>query len=232
LLEQARRLARSGGHFGVLAALRAGLRLTDTVPAAEGAASRGRRPDAPLPTPASPAPTAPAPGEALYVANSGLVLFNPYLPALFDRLGLLTEGEDGSRRVRGLAAASRAVHLLQYLVDGRLDQPEPDLALNKALAGLVPAAPVTPRIEPSPADLALCDSLVEAVIANWPMMRGNSPEALRETFLRREGRLTREDGRWALRVQRRSLDLIVDRIPWAISVVYHRWMTDPIHVTW
>jgi hypothetical protein len=225
LLNHARRLARAGGHPEALAALWEARRLNRGASLARSAEPGPR-------AGAGAAPVPPALGEAIYVANAGLVLFNPYLPAFFDRLGLLSEGEDGVRRVRGLAAASRATHLLQYLVDGRLDQPEPDLALNKVLAGLDPAAPVTARLDPPPSDLALCDSLVAAVIANWPMLRGSSPEALRETFLRRDGRLTREDRRWALRVQRRTVDVLVDRIPWTLSVVYHRWMIDPIHVTW
>ena len=71
-----------------------------------------------------------------------------------------------------------------------------------------------------------------AVIANWPIISTSSPAALRETFLAREGRLERDHDRWTLVVQRRTLDVLVDRIPWGFSVVYHRWMSLPIHVTW
>jgi hypothetical protein len=174
----------------------------------------------------------PPKGQTIYIGNAGLVLFNPYLPALFDRLNLLSEGEDGRRRVRGLRAATRAVHLLQYLVDGRVDQPEPDLALNKILAGLAPAEPVAPSLEATPAELALCDGLIAAVIGNWPILSGSSPAALRETFLRREGRLFRDGDHWTLLVQRKGVDVLRDQLPWSISVVYQGWMRDPIHVTW
>jgi hypothetical protein len=121
---------------------------------------------------------------------------------------------------------------LQYLVDGRVDQPEPDLALNKILAGLAPAEPVAPSLEATPAELALCDGLIAAVIGNWPILSGSSPAALRETFLRREGRLFRDGDHWTLLVQRKGVDVLRDQLPWSISVVYQGWMRDPIHVTW
>jgi hypothetical protein len=70
------------------------------------------------------------------------------------------------------------------------------------------------------------------MIANWPVIRNTSLAALRETFLQREGRLLRGEGRWSLRVQRKGLDVLTDRVPWSFATVYHDWMADPIHVTW
>jgi hypothetical protein len=55
---------------------------------------------------------------------------------------------------------------------------------------------------------------------------------LRETFLQREGKLQPTHDGWKLRVQRKTLDVLVDQIPWSISVVFHAWMPQPIHVTW
>ncbi|HYD31808.1 MAG TPA: contractile injection system tape measure protein, partial [Azospirillaceae bacterium] len=77
--------------------------------------------------------------EPIHVGNAGLVLLNPFLPLFLERLGVLTPEAEGIPRVTGLAAASRAVHLLQYLADGRCDRSEPALVLNKVLCGLEPA---------------------------------------------------------------------------------------------
>lgn len=172
------------------------------------------------------------PGEPLYVRNAGLVLFAPYLPRLFEQMDVLRPGPDGKPRISGVEAASRAVHLLQYLVTERCDTPEPELVLNKLLCGLDLALPIAPSIEPTQAEREMCDSLVQAVIANWPSIKGTSPAGLRETFLQREGKITRQAGDWQLRVQRRTVDVLVDQIPWGFSVILHRWMEHPIHVTW
>jgi hypothetical protein len=172
------------------------------------------------------------PDHALYVANAGLVLLNPYLPMLFERLGVLSTDEDGKPRIRGLEAASKAVHLLQYMADGRFDAPEAELALNKVLCGLPTAQPIEPSITPRPEDIEVCDGLLKAVIANWPIIKNTSIAGLRETFLQRDGRLVHDGDRWELLVQRKSLDVLVDQVPWSFSVIYHRWMPEALHVTW
>jgi len=169
--------------------------------------------------------------DPIYVANAGLVLLSPFLPALFDRLKLLSE-VDGVPRIIGVEAASRAVHLLQYLVDGRLDCPAPHLALNKVVCGLPVAQPVSAAIAPAASDLEVCDGLLGAVINNWPVISSTSVAGLRETFLQRDGRLMAGEDRWSLTVGRKTLDVLVDQAPWSFSVLFHPWMVRPIHVTW
>lgn len=172
-----------------------------------------------------------ASGAPIPIANAGLVLFSPYLPALFERLGLLTRAPDGAPVISGVEAQSRAVHLLQYLADGQCDAPDSGLALNKLLSGVSADQPIV-AITPSSEDLAICDGLLHAVIANWAIIKNTSIEGLRETFLRREGRLHVGEGRWDLNVQRKGLDVLVDQIPWTFSLIHHRWMTNTGHVTW
>ncbi len=166
------------------------------------------------------------------IANAGMVLFTPWLPKLFDRLGILTHGDDGTPAIAGIDAASRAVHVLQYLVDTRLDAPEPQLALNKLLCGLSVTCPVHPSISLDPDSREICDDLSRAMIANWRAIANSSTEALRESFLQRAGRLVHQDACWQLVVQRKSLDVLVDQIPWSIAMIFHRWMREPLHVTW
>lgn len=228
LRTRALHLARDGGHPAVAAALRRA-----AIPAA--AQSAPEVPKKAKTTPSEPPrPTAEPeePDHAIYIANAGLALLNPYLPALFERLGVLTADADGKPRIAGIEAMSRAVHLLQYCADTRCDAPEPMLVLNKLLCGLPTGQPVAPAIEPRPEDLEICDGLLDAMIANWPIIGNTSRTGLRETFLQREGRLLHADGKWTLHVQRKGLDILVDQIPWSLSMIYHRWMPEPVHVTW
>ncbi len=218
---QATELARRGGYANVAASL-------NQPPSAKPSRPASARKPAPEET----RPPEPQPGDRIYVANAGLVLFNPYLPRFFERIGVLVPDAQGVPRVTGIEAASRAVHLLQYLVDERCDAPEHDLALNKLLSGIPLAAPVARAIEPSQADRALCAELIQAVIANWPIIKNTSPAGLRETFLQRDGRLRREPDRWTLDVERKTLDILVDQIPWSVGLIYHRWMAEPVHVNW
>ena len=213
------RLARDGGYTGVVAVLNRRRRPP-------------HRPEAPARRGAENDNVSKEQEAPVFIANAGLVLLTPYLPTLFERLGVLSRTPDETPRIEGLEALSRAVHLLQYLAEERLDAPEPSLALNKLLCGAPVGQPVMRRIEPVQAELDTCDGLLGAVIANWPIIRNTSPAGLRETFLQREGRLRRTADAWSLQVQRTSLDVLTDQVPWSFATVYHRWMRDPIHVSW
>jgi len=166
------------------------------------------------------------------VANAGLVLAGAFLPHLFAELELLGEDDDGRPCMRDPDAASRAVHLLQYLVDGSTDTPEPALVLNKLLCGLAPSDPVERAVELEPRERGLGDRLLGAILAGWPALARTSVAGLRETFLRREGRLEHGPNGWRLTVQRKTVDVLLDELTWTRSLVEHRWMPEPLYVTW
>ena len=37
---------------------------------------------------------------------------------------------------------------------------------------------------------------------------------------------------WRLRVQRKTLVVHIDYLPWTISTIGHSWMPEPLFVTW
>jgi hypothetical protein len=168
----------------------------------------------------------------IYIDNAGLVLSGPFLPHLFQTLDWLDSGHEGRAGLRDHDAISRAVHLLQYLVDGRTSAPEPLLVLNKILCGVPPSAPIAGEIEPTDREREICERLLRAMIENWKSISNTSIAGLQETFLQRDGRLERSDEGWKLRVQRKTVDVLVDQIPWSISLIYHRWMPQPLYVEW
>lgn len=250
LLEQAGRLARAAGNGALLAVLQRGrarlLLPWQTSPAPQqtgavesggarsGAESRRERPAEERRRPAFGRERAGDADDAepIYVDNAGLVLAGAFLPHLFQTLDLLAPDGKGRQRLRDAPTASRAVHLLQFLVDGRTSAPEPLLALNKVLCGLAPSAPVEREAQLSEREVELAEKLLRAMLANWKILTGTSVAGLRETFLQREGRLQRKSEGWRLHVQRKTLDVLVDQVPWSISVILHAWMPEPVHVTW
>jgi hypothetical protein len=170
-------------------------------------------------------------GDPIHISNAGLVIVGAFLPQLFARLDVLEAAPAGGSRVR-VDAISRTVHLLQYLVDGRTDAPEPLLCLNKVLCGVRFAVPIDREIEMTARERELCDSLLAAVIENWTIIRTTSVAGLRETFLQREGRLDHPPTGWRLRVQRRTLDVLLDHLPWPVATIAPSWMPEPLYVTW
>jgi hypothetical protein len=174
----------------------------------------------------------PEAGEPIYVANAGMVLAEPFLPRLFALRGLLQE--DG-KAFKDAGAAARGVHLLQYLVTGANTEegvPEHELVLNKLLCGLQIADPLAWQGTLDAADVSTVDGLLQAIIQQWKVLGGTRPDGLRQTFLRREGRLAHDEERWTLLVEPGPFDMLVDQLPWGFSTLRFPWMERMIHVQW
>lgn len=168
--------------------------------------------------------------EAYFVHNGGLVLLGQFLPELF-RLTNLLDGDD----FRNDEARHKAIHLLQYLATGETEAYEYDLLLNKLLCHQPPGRPVPRWVPLADADLAQADALLGAAIQHWSVLRNTSAAGLRETFLQRPGKLSAApDGGWRLHVERKTVDILLDRLPmgWGYSVVRLPWLPYLIYVEW
>jgi hypothetical protein len=165
--------------------------------------------------------------EEIYVGNAGLVLFWPYLSQFFGTLGLVS----ANRFIDDLAA-ERAVLLLHYLVGGTAKVQEYELALNKIICGMAGAAPLNPHFEITEPEKAECESLLQAVIFNWPAIKNISVSGLRGMFLQREGLIFTRDGQRVLRVAGVAYDILVNQIPWGIGMVKLPWMEQLLLVEW
>lgn len=168
--------------------------------------------------------------EAIYIANAGLVLLANYAPRLFGVLGLTKDDA-----FVDVAAQYRAVHCLVHLSDGHAETEEHEWVLNKLLCGLPIDEPVPPASPLGPL-LPVLDSLLPAIVAHWQALGQTSPHGLRQTFLRRIGRLVEheafEGNHWRLKVQPNPFDVLLDRLPWSYGTIRLPWMKEVIHVEW
>ncbi|HVI44758.1 MAG TPA: contractile injection system tape measure protein [Chitinophaga sp.] len=169
----------------------------------------------------------PEEGEQLYVGNAGLILLHPYLGMLFDALRLRREGQFCDED-----AQAKAVQLLGYLANGDQDIPEYDLVLPKLLCGIMPAQPVKRFITLTAEDKTEADELLLAVIRNWGVLGNTTPDGLRANFLLREGRLEWKNEEWQLYVSQQAYDILLNRLPWGLSVISLSWMPWLIKTVW
>jgi hypothetical protein len=172
-------------------------------------------------------PGTPPAGLSTYISNAGLVLLHPYLHILFDALGLLEK-----RAFRTPAAQDKAVQVLGYLASGETGLPEYELVFPKLLCGLLPEDPIDRFAELTAADKKEADELLTAVINNWNALGSTSPDGLRGNFLTREGKLQWQGDEWRLRVTQQSYDLLLNRLPWGLSVVRLPWMPWVLKTEW
>jgi hypothetical protein len=167
-----------------------------------------------------------APG-GIRIGNAGQVLVSPYLPRLFEMLGLLEEGKFASP-----AHARRACFLLQFVVDGRSEAAEHELALNKLLCGLDLRQPLEAGIEIDERERSVIEGMLGAVIAHWQAIGNTSIAGLRETFLERAGTVSFSRESWKLKVEKKTVDILMEHLPWGFSIIRHPWMAQPVMVEW
>ena len=161
----------------------------------------------------------------LIIGNAGVVLLTPYLPLLFKRAEVVDP-----ERFRDEGCAWQAVHMIENFTNPHDAGDQPTSPLSRVLCGLSETEDRAAKV--SAEHRALCTEALQAAIRHWPDLQNMSVTALRETFLQRTGRLERREGVWRLTVERRSVDVLVDRVPWSFSVIKYPWMTAAVHVQW
>ncbi|MDC1220087.1 contractile injection system tape measure protein [bacterium] len=159
--------------------------------------------------------------------NAGLVIIWPYLERYFELLEMVS-----NKKFKSKKAARRAVQLLQHLVTGLDSAPEHELLLNKVLCGVEIATPIPFEIELSDQERDVSEQMLNGLLHNWPRLKNTSIEALREGFLVRDGRLIETDEVWQLKVEDKTLDILMDGMPWSFGMIKLPWMNKRLNVEW
>ena len=164
-------------------------------------------------------------GEGIYVENAGLILLHPFLPQFFEALDIATEDK--------LLQSERALCLLHFLTTGQLIAPEYELVLPKILCNVPLGTTVAADVALTAVEQEEASALLQAVIRHWEALRNTSPDGLRGTFLIRPGKVTfRDDGDWLLQVESNTFDILLDQLPWGISMIKLPWMEKMLWVEW
>ena len=166
-------------------------------------------------------------GAEVQVYNAGLILYWPFLTRLFEILSFVESGsfvDDESR--------TRAVYLLQYLASNRVDFQDNQLVLNKLLVGMDVQEILSPIIELTEDEMASAVSLQNGLINNWEKVKNSTPEGIQEAFVQREGILRFDADKITLVVDKHGVDVLVESLPWNISLIKLSWMKKPIYVEW
>ena len=162
-----------------------------------------------------------------HISNAGVIIFWPFLTLFFERSNLLRDGT-----FIDVAAQQRGAYLLQYLVYGAIDFPEHQLLLNKLMVGLSPAHALVPLNQVTAEEKELADSLMDGLRSNWEKVQNSSDAAIRESFLQRDRILSLNPESHKLTVTQRSLDILLDFIPWDIRRIELSWIDYSIEVFW
>lgn len=164
-----------------------------------------------------------APEKAVYINNAGLILLNPFMSRFLQLHDAVHEKE--------VVDAVLAAGLLQSLVTGQQTAAEWELVLPKILLGHPMNTPLE-SVSLEPAQLASGEELITAAIKHWKTLGTTTVDGFRANFLQREGMLAARGHDWHLRVQKASYDMLLDTLPWGISMIKLPWMNGVLQVDW
>lgn len=185
----------------------------------------GAQTQANLQSHSEPSAAAVAINEGVYIDNAGLVLLHPFLPQFFRALQIAD--------AVNLLQPERALCLLHYLSTGQLSAAEYELVLPKLLCNIPLTEPVQSYLTLTEQEIAEADVLLAAVIQHWEVLRNTGIDGLRATYLLRSGKISvRADGDWLLQIENKAYDILLQQLPWGISIVKLPWMQKMLWVEW
>lgn len=168
------------------------------------------------------------PMETFHIHNAGLVLLAPFFRSVFKDLNYLNK----DNKFVDDRAQARAIHLTQFLVTGGKYPAESDLVLNKILCGLEKEEPLERFLSLNEKEEEVAMDLLLSAIGHWKSLKKTSAPVFRQTFLRHFGILDKKGETWRLRIERTAIDVLIDTLPWTISVIKQPWMNRPVMVEW
>jgi hypothetical protein len=165
--------------------------------------------------------------DTIYIENSGLVLLHPFFTRFFEDLSLVKDNQ-----WTDIQSQQKATFFLQYLVTGNDEINEHELPLNKILCGLETDEFVRSFGDWISESKTECNNLLLQAIKHWSALKNTGIETFRETFLKRNGKLSKVDNGWLLQVEHKGVDILLSHLPWGIGIIKTPWMNEVLYVEW
>ena len=165
--------------------------------------------------------------QEIAVQNAGIVILHPFLKHFFTLVKIVNKLGKVIPMKRELAAQT-----LHFLATGNEEFFEGNLVFEKFLCGLPLHFPIQKESLLTPEIKAEAEILLKEVVKNWPALKHTSPDGLRQMFLQRDGKLIQKDKNFKLIIERKTQDILLDKLGWNISVVKLKWLSEMLFVDW
>lgn len=164
--------------------------------------------------------------EGTIFPNAGLILLHPFLKRFFENLELLNNNALQPTKLE------EALHIMHYLACKKEQPYEHELLFEKFICNVPLKHPVKRDIKLSKKQKDSCDVLLQSALNHWEGLKTNSVDALRSEFLMREGRLLTTTEHYKLFVQRKTQDILLETLPWNLSLAKIPWKKKMILIDW
>ncbi len=165
--------------------------------------------------------------SAILALHAGVVLAHPFLPRLFKKMGY-TEDD----RFVDTWAQEKAIYLIHHLATGQLEAEEYELVIPKVLCAWPLSKPLQLQVKIGRDEKEEATNLLQAMINHWDALGSTSPDGLRQGYLMRPGKLDQVDTGWHLTIEKNTIDILLDQLPWTLSLLKLPWMKHRVRVDW
>jgi hypothetical protein len=105
--------------------------------------------------------------------------------------------------------------------------------LIKVLLGSHPESPLPVcRGLVTQKDREEAEALLQSALTHWSALKNTSIGGLRTAYLQRQALLYEAEHGWKLHVERQPFDMLLETLPWSISIVKLPWMQTAIYTEW
>ena len=154
-------------------------------------------------------------------------MLHAFLITLLNRLQLVNNGRFANEH-----AQQKALYILHYIATGKTDAEEHELIIPKILCAWNVGKPVDKEIELTAEELSETDNMMLSAIEQWEVLKNTSVDGLREGFLQRNGKLYTRNSNVYLLVESKAIDVLLDKLPWNLSIIKLPWMKEILRVEW
>lgn len=163
--------------------------------------------------------------EGVYIENAGILLMHPFFVPLFKNLGYLDENKQ-------LTQPLKAVQLLHFMATGELECFEYEMQFAKFLCGISGDEVLDKSMMISDQEREEVEKVLLSALEYWKSLKSNSISLLQHEFLKRSGKLFSEGDTKRVVVEQKTVDILMNDLPWGIGMLRLPWMRDLIYVNW
>jgi hypothetical protein len=163
--------------------------------------------------------------QSYYVQNAGLIILHPFLKELMKSCNIMTD--DNILLNRELAA-----HILHYAATKKENDYEHSMLFEKFLCGIPLEQSIQREIKIEDKHKQQVEEMLDSVVLHWSALKNTSTAVLRSEFLQREGKLDLSESNPKLFIERKTQDLLLEKIPWNINIIKISWIQKLIYTQW
>lgn len=165
------------------------------------------------------------PLESCYIRNTGLIILHPFLKELLKNCDLLDAKNMPKNK-------EMAAHILHYAATKKEEDYEHLMLFEKFLCGIPLQQSIQRDVKIKEEHKKHVEEMLGSVVSHWTAIKSTSTGLLRSEFLQREGKLDCSESNPKVIIERKTQDLLLDKIPWNISIIKIPWLEKLVYTQW